>query len=133
MSWDVILIKERFDWDADNSGYKPPLLGNRDEIITSLKSIFPNIDYTDKSWGLLSETEYSIEFNTGSGENVDSIMLHIRGGGNPVNAIKLIMKEMGWEALDCSTSEFIDLEKDNPESWTEFQKFRDNVLKKNNK
>ena len=130
MSWDVVLVKERFELE-NNNDYSPPYLGKRDEIIDALLKIFPNLDYTDESWGILNEADFSIEFNTGNDEIVDSIMLHIRGGGNPLNVIKLIIKEMNWEALDCSTTKFIEIDEDNLESWTEFQKYRDSVLKRN--
>lgn len=126
MSWDVIILKEKFE--IDDNDYTPPPLGNRKDIIAALTKIFPNLDYTDPSWGLLKESDYSIEFNTGDEEIVATMMLHIRGGGNPLNAIKLILNELNWAALDCSTTEFIDLDMNDNESWIEFQKYRDKVM-----
>jgi hypothetical protein len=93
-----------------------------------LTSLLPEIDYSDPTWGVLESVEYSIEFNTGSKDPIDGIMLHIRGGGDPLVIIKLICEHTGWGALDTSTGEFMDTDHLSQESWIEFQKFRDRVM-----
>ncbi|WP_220466947.1 hypothetical protein, partial [Cellulophaga baltica] len=129
VSWDVILIKEQFD--TNDKDYEPISLGIRDNIINELCILLPELDYSVKDWGILNGDGFSIEFNTGKEEKVDSIMLHIRGGGNPHYIIGMIMKKMEWEALDCSTGEFVDLKNINAESWTKFQTWRDKIFKRN--
>ena len=126
MSWDVLLLKAKFDLEDSNAN--PGSLGNRTEIIENLTALLPQLDYSDKSWGMLSGEKFSIEFNTGENETVDTIMLHIRGGGDPLVVIKVICDSTHWAALDCSTSEFIDTNNLSRESWENFQKFRDKVI-----
>lgn len=129
MSWDVILIKEQFD--ANDKDYEPIPLGNRDNVINELCILLPELDYSIKDWGILNGKGFSIEFNTGKEEIVDSIMLHIRGSGNPHYVIATIIRKMKWEALDCSTGKFLDLKNMNVESWTKFQTWRDKIFKRN--
>lgn len=131
MSWDVVLLKEKFDLE-DCQGYVPPSLGSRDEVIALLTELFPKFNANDKSWGVLLEDDFSIEFNIGRKETVDSIMLHIRGGGDPVAIVKGIMKALNWQALDVQTTEFIDIDTES-DSWGKFQQFRDTVLQNYNK
>lgn len=128
MSWDVLLMKEKFDLRDVPDDYEPQKLGNRDDLILQLQSIISEIDYTDKSWGILDMPEYSIEFNTGNNEQVDSIMLHIRGGGDPLPLIKLICDSCNFAALDCSVGDFMDLENLSSGSWIKFQEYRDKVI-----
>ena len=128
MSWDVLLLKEKCD--LNDKDVDVPPLGNRDEIIRTLTALMADLDYSDPTWGILESDEFSIEFNTGREELVDSIMLHIRGGGDPLIIIKLICDHTGWGAFDTSTSDFMDTDKLSPESWLAFQKFRDRVIGK---
>ena len=128
MSWDVVLLKEKFD--TNDKDYQPPTLGKRMELISQLTSILPNLDFSDESWGIMEGDGFSIEFNIGNNENVDSIMLHIRGGGDPIQIIQGIMQEFKWESLDCSTGDFMELNNVSNESWTKFQTWRDKVFKR---
>lgn len=132
MSWDVLLIKEKFKKIEDiPQDFEPAILGDRDTIISQLKSAIPELDYTDKSWGILQTPEYSIEFNTGNKEDVGSIMLHVRGGGDPLPLIKLVCDTCDLAAIDCSEGEFINLDDLSSESWEKFQQYRDSVIRQN--
>ncbi len=126
MSWDAVIVKEKFDLEDEN--YEPKALGKRDEIIKLLKKILPNLD---ESGEFLEEYGYSIEFRIDEDEIIDTISLSARGGGNPLNAIKLILMEMNWNAIDCQTGEFIDVCKQDTKSWEDFQEYRDKIT--NNK
>jgi len=129
MSWDVLLITEKFDLD-DCEDFVPTPLGKRDELITKLCQVFSNLDYSDKSWGILSAEEFSIEFSTGDEEIVDTIMLHVRGGGLVMDTIFKAMDVLNCNALDCSSSDFLNPKASDKNSWKEFQQFRDKVIGK---
>lgn len=124
MSWDAILFKERFNLEDDE--HELAILGKSNEVIKSLKAIFPHIEDIDERCGILDESQFSIEFNVGEEEYVDCIMLHVRGEGNPIYVLRLIHDTLGWEVFDCQTSEFMDL--DNLESWEEFKAYRDKLV-----
>ncbi|MCB0402949.1 MAG: hypothetical protein KDD41_12750 [Flavobacteriales bacterium] len=126
MSWDVAILKEKFD--LNDQDYLPSPLGNRSEIVKELCALLPGLDFSDPSWGRYEGNGFSIEFSTGDDESVNTIMLHVRGGGDPMPVITLILLEQKWEAMDCSTGEFMDCKNMDDTSWVEFQKFRDKII-----
>ncbi|NQX48036.1 hypothetical protein HQN87_22170 [Paenibacillus tritici] len=132
MSWDVLIMKEKYDFDApeDKQPAIPPL-GQRDEIIGKLTSCIPELDYRDAAWGFMNGEGYSIEFNTGDEETVDSIMLHIRGGGTVMDTIQLVCDTLEAYALNTSDGSYINFEQpeEAEQSWEQFQKYRDQVIK----
>jgi len=133
MSWDVLIMKEKYDFDApeeNQSGIAP--LGKRDEIIKKLTHCIPNLDYRDETWGILNDEGYSIEFNTGDEEIADTIMLHIRGGGTVMDTIQLVCETLDAYALNTSDCTYIDFKQPDraQESWEQFQQYRDKVINK---
>jgi hypothetical protein len=60
---------------------------------------------------------------------MNSMMLHVRGGGDPIATIAQFAKPQGWSALDCSKMEFLSLENPSQECWQRFQAYRDKILK----
>jgi len=132
MSWDVFLMSKKIDFDSPESQQMQkedlPSLGKKEEIIQKLTQLLPDLDYSDTSWGLLRDNIHSIEFNTGAEEVVASIMLHIRGGGNPAQIIEKVCTAMGWYALDCSTGEYLQFDQKDQASFEAWQGFRDKIV-----
>ncbi|WP_405110819.1 hypothetical protein MHH28_01510 [Paenibacillus sp. FSL K6-1217] len=134
MSWDVLIMKVKYDFEAPEEEQPPvPPLGQRDDIIAKLTRAIPQLDYHDKAWGILEGEGFSIEFNTGDEELVDSIMLHVRGGGEVMNTLRLICETLEAYALDTSDTGYIDFEQPEAaeQSWEQFQKYRDKVINQN--
>uniref|UniRef100_UPI000D143677 hypothetical protein n=1 Tax=Streptomyces sp. NRRL F-2580 TaxID=1463841 RepID=UPI000D143677 len=61
--------------------YTPDPLGRRDDVRAAVTQACPEADLSDPAWGELFGPTWSVELNMGSGDPVDSIMLHIRGSG----------------------------------------------------
>src|SRR5690606_1075471 len=106
MSWDILLLKSKID--TDDMDAQPESMGDREELIEEFKKLSTEIDFSDKTWGIYFDGQTSIEINIGSDEKVNSIMLHIRGGGNPFIFIATTCEHFKWYALDCSTGQYID-------------------------
>lgn len=87
---------------------------------------FPDLDLNDPTWGNLEDPDWSIEFNIGREDPVESIMLHVRGGGDVVEVIRRAARALGCRALDGSSGEFI--EDGGADGWADFQAYRDSVL-----
>lgn len=135
MSWDVLIMKTKYDFEAPEEEQPPvPPLGQRDVIIEKLTRRLPNLDYRDKAWGVLEGEGFSIEFNTGDEELVDSIMLHVRGGGAVMDTLCLICETLEAYALDTSDTGYIDFGQPEAaeQSWEQFQKYRDKVINNHN-
>jgi len=127
MSWDVTFMKFSSNItsieDIDESAIEE--LGDREDIIGILLNLFPDIDFTDKSWGTLERDGYSIEFNLGEEGKQNSIMLHVRGDKRSVEAIKVIAETTGWKAMD---EEFINFDNLPERGLIEWQKAREHVV-----
>jgi hypothetical protein len=104
-------------------------LGPAGEVRQRISGLLAGVDWSDLSWGLYEGDRYSIEFNVGKDDPISNIMLHVRGGGDAIAAIAQFAKPLGWSALDCSTSEFLDLENPSQAGWEGFQAYRDKIIK----
>lgn len=106
---------------------QPESMGDRDELIDEFKKLSLNVDFSDKSWGIFYDGQTSIEINIGTDAKVNTIMFHIRGGGDPFRFMRATCDYFKWYALDCSTGHYIDFSKPPTESWDRWQKFRDKI------
>jgi hypothetical protein len=93
-----------------------------------LSGLLPGIDWSDTTWGIYEGNGFSIEFNVGRDDPIGIMMLHVRGGGDAIAAIVTLARPVGWSALDCSTSKFLDLDNPSQAGWEVFQAFRDKVI-----
>jgi hypothetical protein len=125
MSWDVLLLKSKIDTNDTNA--QPESMGHRDVLIEEFKRLSPNVDFSDKSWGIYFDGQASIEINMGSNATIESIMLHMRGGGDPFGFMRATCDHFKWYALDCSTGQYIDFSSPPSDSWERWQKFRDKI------
>jgi len=130
MSWDAMIFNIR--------GASPPPveqlkdgdcepLGSAAGVRQRISSLLPGVDWSDPTWGVYSQDEFSIEFNVGKDDPIDSMVLHVRGG-DAISAITKFARPLDWSVLDCSTGEFLDLENPSPAGWKAFQAFRDQVI-----
>jgi hypothetical protein len=132
MSWDVMIF---------NLGGKtpPPLhelkdsdllpLGPAEEVRHRISALLAGVDWSAPTWGLYGGDGFSIEFNVGKDDPIAHMMLHVRGGGDAIAAIAGFAKPLGWSALDCSTSDFLDLDNPSQAGWEGFQAYRDKIIK----
>ena len=133
MSWDVMVMK--FEGarptveELENGDAIPIALGPGDKVRKAITKSLPDVDWSDPTWGTYTGDGFSIEFNAGAALIYD-LMLHVRGGGNAIDAIMKFATPNGWSVLDCSTDQFLDPQNPSQEGWEGFQKFRDKVVKK---
>ena len=114
MSWDVVLMSvapeiiNSSDLPKDFSS----TLGTLSDVLARLKQVLPSIDLSDPAWGLLDGQDFSIEFNIGKNDPVESIMLHVRGSESAIIPIEHLCRETKWRAMGMNDCEFIDFSKD---------------------
>ena len=131
MSWDVMIFNLGGKQTADlehlpESEFKP--LGPGNEVRKQILSFLPGVEWTDPTWGLYVGNGFSLEFNVGHDDPIKDMMLHVRGGGDAIAAFMSFVVPLGWAALDCSTSEFLEPQNPSQEGWKGFQDFRDRAL-----
>ncbi|MEE1941815.1 hypothetical protein V1L54_20815 [Streptomyces sp. TRM 70361] len=130
MSWDVLLlpVPARFGSLAGlPDGWSPGPVGGRDRVLAAVRQAAPETDLSGPSWGLLTGPAWSVELNIGEQDPVESVMLHVRGGGDGVlPVIHRLAAALGRRAIDCSGGEF--LTEGDTGNRHAFQEFRDRVL-----
>jgi hypothetical protein len=131
MSWDILIqdLPKDAHCVADiPNDYRPNPLGPRSEMIARIQQVLPGANFSDPSWGILDQAEFSIEFNMGSGEICDSVMLHVRGGGSAAIIVTRLLEQLNLCALDLQAGEFF-----SPQvaegSFDQWQAYRDKVIK----
>lgn len=130
MSWDVMVLNYGGKplpsdiADADPAGPLGPAAKVRQKIAKQL----PGVDWSDPTYGIFEGDGFTIEFNAGDGDPIDSMMLHVRGGGDAIAALLEFANPNGWALLDCSTSEFLDPKNPSAEGWEGFQGVRDKAI-----
>lgn len=126
MSWDISLFKAPPGITIEEipRDYEPVPLGSVAEILDRLQAAFVDLDLSDPTWGDLERAGWSIEFNIGREDPVQSIMLHVRGGGDDVvQVVRETAHILGCRAFDSSSGEFI--EDGGIDGWADFQAYRD--------
>lgn len=132
MSWDVLVIAapdEFVRMDDIPKDYVGRPLGTVADVLRQIRERFSDVDLSDPTWGHLVRDGWSIELNIGDADPVDSIMLHVRGGGDGViPVIASIADAVNGRALDFSEGVFLTGDPDRPNGWRAFQAYRDGIL-----
>lgn len=129
MSWDVIIfnLPDNVKTVLELTDESMTPLGSRDYILSVISSVFPQADLSDPTWVVLDGDDYSIEFSLGQDEQLETLMLHVRGDIEAINAIENFCKATGWRAFDSSVGEFIDFTDPNRDRgikrWQEYRDF----------
>ena len=97
----------------------------RDELATFFDG---DLDWSDPSWGHLDGQHFSYKFNFTEFGVVGGFMLRVRGDGDAVSPIVAMCKHFGWQAVDTSQGDFINLDDSSTDGWDGFQAFRDRVI-----
>ncbi|MCA9449858.1 MAG: hypothetical protein KC931_22240, partial [Candidatus Omnitrophica bacterium] len=91
MSWDVVLLNFQGDPpdtdDLSDAFNDPPAMGDAAEIREKVSESLPGVDWSDPAWGVLQGDGWSIEFNHQETGETATMMLHVRGGGDPITSI----------------------------------------------
>lgn len=131
VSWDISIM----DLPSDAASiadipddFQPEPLGSRVDLIAAIREVAPSVDFSDPSWGELVTPDFVIEFNMGSEEVVDSMMLHVRGGEPVVDFLDALLTRLGRRAIDCSEGEFFS-PATSGESLRSWQQYRDIVVR----
>ena len=130
MSWDVLVLNYGGKLSPEEMLEAEPVgpLGRAAQVRRRITKYLPGVDWSDPAWGVYERDGFTIEFNAGNEDPVESIMLHVRGGGDAIAALLRFASPNGWSLLDCSTSEFLDPASPSVEGWEEFQTFRDKAI-----
>lgn len=111
MSWDVFIqhLPAEAKRVADvPDGYEGEPLGTRSEVISRIRSRFPEADFHDAEWGKIARDDYAIDITMNGDDPVTGLTLHVRGGDDAVNAVSEIIEVLNARGLDSWTGELFD-------------------------
>lgn len=131
MSWDIFvqqLPDAATSVDDIPDDFVPGPLGPRDEVITGIHDVFPNVDFSEPTWGQVEEDGFSIEIDIDSRDPVTSFALHVRGDAAGAPAVAALLERLGCRALDPQSPTGIFDAATAPESHARWQRYRKFVV-----
>jgi len=130
MSWDVLIFNFHGPFpskeELNAKDFRPPPVGEVDLVRKKLSKSISEIDWSDPSWGILRGDGFRMEFNLQKDGIVQSFMIHIYGGGNPLPIIHKLCVDNDWFAFDTSSG-WLDREDPSDKGWQAFQEYRDEL------
>ncbi|MHB9834695.1 hypothetical protein Q8F57_007650 [Paraburkholderia terrae] len=133
MSWDVSLYK--FTRRYSNiqeipSDEQPYPLGSPSEVQTAVSDVFTGTNWNDPVWGMYDSEFGSIEFNVGKDDLVRSLALHVRASSAIVGGILQLCERLGCQAIDISSSSFLDRSEHPAAGLERWREYRDQIIEK---
>lgn len=127
MSWDIFISRTPVD-QLSEANFES--LGSKKEVIHKLSELLPSANFADSEWGTYKDDECSIEFNMNNdNDELKHLTFHIRGGGErPLCILKEICDTSECYAMDGSSGEQMNFDKQTEKSFKEWQNYRDTVL-----
>ena len=104
MTWDVLLqrVPEGLaSLDDMPDHFRPPSLGSAQEVAERLRAALPGVDFSDPVRGKLRGEGFEIELEVGADEACRSVMLHVRGGDEALEAVRRAAEALDAAAIDC--------------------------------
>ena len=110
-SWDIFVqhlpMEARSVSDIPDD-YVGEALGERDDVISRLRSRFPDLDTSDPDWFRLERPDFEIDITMSGTETVTGMTLHVRGSDQAVRAVTEMIDAVGGRGLDSWTGEIFD-------------------------
>ncbi|SRR6266550_532973 len=106
MSWDIFVQDLPPDIRAAADipdTFRPAAICKRSDLIRRIRAFAPAASFSDPSWGTFDAPTFSIEFNLGSDELVDSFALHVRGDETAAAFVSDLLTHLGYRALDAQS------------------------------
>ena len=135
MSWDVIIINvpEDIETVSELTDDSTAPLGSKNYVLSAISNVFPHANVADPTWVVVDGESYSIEFSVGHQDEIEFLMLHVRGDANAIDAIECLCKLTGWHAFDTAMGDFIDFGANRDKGFRRWQQYRDLIKNKYSK
>ena len=81
--------------------FEPKPIGNRADIIATIKLIAPRADFRDPAWGVIAEPNvFHIEVSLGPDDQLNGFAFHVAGGAEAEHLLGRILDALRLQALD---------------------------------
>jgi len=139
MSWDIFVenipeyIKSIEDLQKYEDFERKPI-GKRSDIISKIKEVVPEADFSDPSWGQIVSQDCSIEVNIGEDEECYGFAFHVRGNEKAVYVVAKIIEHLGLRAFDPSADDgMFKIGPDLVKGFREWKRYRDYLMGRKDK
>jgi hypothetical protein len=124
MSWDAVLLRIKGKWrpveEVGDDEYLP--LGKRKDVLSAIMEAFPTAAWETPTQLFYRDGDLSIEFVPQGRNPIESMIVEVRGEGDPIPPLVQLATSNGWVLLDTSTSEFIDPGEPSDEGYAGYRK-----------
>ncbi|MEN6625377.1 MAG: hypothetical protein ABFD69_04010 [Candidatus Sumerlaeia bacterium] len=122
MSWDLFLFKvaERPDKEmALNDQLYEKMLPFEEpgKVRDAISGVCKGTDWSDDVYGTWQHDGLSMEFNVGDDEPILSLVIYVRGAGDPYPILQALTKELDCYVYDCAIEEVLDWDHLDREGW----------------
>lgn len=127
MRWDVVVFGPDIPLAGKggraifHDGWHPKSMGSRSQVAQALSEIWPQIDWSDPTWGILDGSGYCLEIALGRDDTVLTFTIFARG--HATEPILDMLNGTGWRGLDTATGNWMHLTADADEGRRRFQGF----------
>jgi len=116
VSWDVYAVRapthiRRLDDLPDGS---PPLVGDADDLVATIRAAAPHVDATDPTWLLLEAADHSVEIALGKSARVHSITFYINSGAGAVPLVLDLCRRLAVTPYDTESGDQLSPESQPP-------------------
>ena len=110
MTWDVYAMRapgrvQRLE-DLSES-FRPPLLGQADSVIETIREAAPQVDASDPSWLVLAAPDHTVEISLGKGAQVHSLTFYISGGAGAVPVVLDLCRRLAVTPFDTDSGDVL--------------------------
>ncbi len=103
-------------------------LGPPEPIREILRAVWPGVELREDGYGFFGGRDFGIEFSLAR-DPVDFFTLWVRGSGtNALDAIRLLCEHLDCRALDTTTGDFINFDRDAGAGFRRWQTYRNAAL-----
>ena|SRR6266853_423101 len=106
MSWDIFVqdlpVAARNVTDVPDD-FRPSPLGPRAQLMERIRTFAPATRFADEVWGSFESPSFSVEFNLGASDPVESVALHVRGDDTAAAFVADLLEYLGCRALDSQS------------------------------
>lgn len=97
MSWDVYFMRADGIAQVDDmpEDFQPQSKGDAESVRKQITESFPATDWSDPTYGDFTQIGMSVEIAIGDSDDIDSVMMMVRGGGDPIPPIVNLCRRTG--------------------------------------
>ena len=100
MSWDVAIVRIKGPFrpiaEVDDGDYAS--IGSHAAVVRAIRAALPTAEWSeDKTHATYDGGEFSIEFDLSSVDDANTVVLNVRGTGDPIPPIVKLVQANGWK------------------------------------